>query len=641
MNETDEIFSSLSSHRHSKRLEAFSLIEALTTLSSLQEFIIRTYEMNDNELYLIAINKLEKVALSSDIENASFAIQALNNFTFIENSSLSNLAKDAMEKFCIERKIPENYKNLCFRFATRKTDPERREYLFQLSTKYKFFATVHLIVDQLQFGDDSKKIEAIKSLVEFRDSRGIFYIRTLARSENVELARAAIESLSTIGTILDALWIAFFFERLPKEIAPAAFSSIRKISPLFALLFFKFKYKSSSSQVKIDILKECSLIKTATSLSFILNCFINENDPRVLLETLRSIYNIETTKKISTLITYFKKSPPEKRFHLINIISDFHDERCRLFYMKVIESDANFFVKRFSLEKLSRYRRPESLALFLKIANDPDHPLKNVALTSIFSEFSTKYKKKAFGIIAALPVDNFLHYKTLKSMISYIDETSFNDEVATYLINQFKTGVNSKIFMTLDVFKNNHNSDLFDLLVSEYGQPYTHDETFYLEETLQFILNSNPYYITPSYSNTNILGIIERLNFQQIDYRLLIHLCRLSISDDILFKITMAHKGLVGPRLENILMDKSLTFEEKRFITVYLIKSQSLLTMQTIETIKDQFFSYYPRDLKDSFISYLIKGNNSANFDFINFNVYLSPDESLRNEFYHFAGGLL
>lgn len=641
MNEIDEIFSSLSSHRHSKRLEAFSMIESISTLSALKEFITRTFEMNDNELYLIAINKLEKAALSSDIETTSFAIQALNNFTFIASSSLASLAKDAMEKFCIERKISENYKNLCFRFATRKTAPDKRDYLIQLSTKYKFYATVHLIVDQLQFGDDSKKIEAIKSLVQFRDSRGIFYIRTLAKSKNIELARVAIDSLSTIGTYLDALWIAFFFERLPVEIASTAFSSLRKISPLLALVFFKLKYRSSSPAVKVAILKECSLIKTSASLSFILKCFLEEKSHFVLHEALKSIYNIETTKKISTLITYFEKSPPEKRIHLINIISDFHDERCRLFYMKVIEGDANFFVKKYSLEKLSFYRDSESLAIFFKIANDPGHPLKDVALTAIFSQFKTKYKQKAFGMIKALPVNDFLHYKTLKSMIDFIDETSFNEEVSTYLINQFKTGISSKIFITLDIFKYNHNSEMFDFLIEEFSGKYSKDEKFYLEETIQFILNTNPYYITPSYSNTNVLGIIERLNFQQIDYRLLIHLCRLSISDDVLFKLTLKQNIHIGPRLENILLDKSLMFEEKRFITVYLIKSQANLTKQTIETIKDHFFNYYPRDLKDSFIEHLIKQQNSAYFDFINFNVYLCSNISLRNDFYRYAGGLL
>jgi hypothetical protein len=641
MNEIDKIFSSLSSHRHSKRLEAFAMIEGINTLTSLKKFITRTYEMNDNELYLIAINKLEKAALSSDIDTTSFAIEALNNFTFIPSSSLSSLAKDAMEKFCIERKISENYKNLCFRFATMNTVPDKRDFLFKLSTKYKFFAVVHLIVDQLQYGNDLKKIDAIKSLVQFQDTRGIFYIRTLTKSENMSLARTAIDSFATIGTILDAFWIAFSFEKLPKELASTAFSSIRKISPLLALIFFKLKYKSSSPDIKADILRECALIKTSTSLAFILKCFLKESSPFVLHEALKSIYNIETTKKISTLITYFEQSPPEKRFHLINIISDFHDERCRLFYMKVIESDGNFFVKRYSLEKLSFYRDPVTLALFFKIANDTNHPLRDVALTLIFSQFRTKYKKKVFGIIAALPVNDFLHYKTLKSMTSFIDETSLTNEVSTYLINQFKSGINSKVFITLDIFKYNHSSELFNFLVNEYGKPYSPDEKFYLEETLQFILDSYPYYITPSYSDTSILGIVEGLNFQQIDYRLLVHLCRLSISDDILFDITMNHRNNIVPRLENILLNRTLTFEEKRFITVYLIKSQASLTRRTIETIKDQFFKHYPREVKDTFISSLIKENDSSDFDFLNFNVYFSSNEQLRNKFYRYAGSLL
>jgi hypothetical protein len=309
--------------------------------------------------------------------------------------------------------------------------------------------------------------------------------------------------------------------------------------------------------------------------------------------------------------------------------------------MKVIDNNENLFVKRFSLEKLSYYRAPETLAIFFRIANDPAHPLKDVALTSILSQFKTKYKTKAFSIISSLPENDFLHYKALKSLAPFIDEIGLNGEIINYLFDQFKTGNNAKVFMTLDVFKYHHNSEIFDFLVKEFATHNSPDEKNYLEDTLQFILNTNPYYITPSYSNKNIHAIVEGLNFQQIDYRLLIHLCRLSISDDILFKITMNHCTYIGSRLENILLDKSLTFEEKRLITVYLVKSSVDLTPRTIDSIKEQFYSFYPREIKDAFLSLLIKDKNSINFDFINFNVYLSSNDHLRNEFYHYAGTLL
>lgn len=641
MQQIDDIFIGLGSHRHSKRLEAFAKIESLDTLELLENFIKRTFDQQDNELILIAIHKLEKTVFSTDIETTTFAIWALNHFITTADSSLSYIAKEALEKFCNERTISENFKNLCFRFATTQTPPEHRDFLFQLSTKYKFFAVVHLIVDQLQFGTNDKKIVAIRNLVKFRDSRGVFYIRLLAKNENTEIARAAIESLSTIGTILDALWLAFFLQRLPEEIYPTALSTIRKISPTLALLTFNVRYQSASHSTKIEILKECALIKTSQSLHFIMKCFLSENDPAVLHEALRSIYNIETTKKISTLISFFGKCTYEKRIHLLNIISDFHDERCRIFYTTLIGSDATSFIKGLALEKLCHYHHPATLALIFKMANESSHPLRGTALTSIFLNFKTKYKIKAFKIISSLPENDFLHFKTIKALPNFIDEVGLNEDIHEYLVRQFKAQSIDKTFMILDIFKYHHNSKVFELLVQEYKTTTNTDEKIYLVETLQEILNKSPFYITPSYPHSNILEVISGLSFQLIDYRLLIHLCRLAISDENLYRAIEEHKGLVTTRLENILQDINLSFEEKRYITVYLIKLQANLTGNTVNIIKNIYFNYYPRDLKDAFLALLIRSKNIEDFDFLNFNVYQSKNEIIRNEFYQFCGSLL
>jgi len=353
---------------------------------------------------------------------------------------------------------------------------------------------------------------------------------------------------------------------------------------------------------------------------------------------------LQLKKKIKTIINNFNSKNKNTQYRLLNILSDFHDSRCKDHFIQVYNSTNEHYLRLVCINLLRPYT-DKLTNMFIKDIHQStkDEHIKLACARTLLNQ-PRIYSKKFFK---ELIDSESISENTILLMIKYIQNSKSNqalENTQDFIKSCLSSNNKNIVLSSLMAIEVHHNEKLFIDLLVHFNDTKMKFAAKHIEMTIINMLIKFPYYLNTHNIDSLPTSILNNFNIYAIPYQLLIHLIRLSLltPNESLRSFIKDNNKKICTRVQQIFNDFSMSAEECIFLINFLIDQSFVFNQRSFDLITKFYFKELNIKQKNKFLTIVLKNKNIYSFDFIHTEYdYIMKSQDLKNSYFNYVGDYL
>lgn len=640
----NNIFDQLYHKDFNSKQKAIETLMGIRSASFLEMILKRVQENSEDESNIFVLTLCENILKEDNLEASYWALIILSKLRASDSHFIAIKALSICDFYFRNQNIITSYKAYTIQRIWNKSSTEDKKYFIEKISEYKIHSLINLVISTFSNTEDTLLIESIQAIKSLKDTRGNSELRKLLKHKNTKVQSLAIETLGETGGVFDYVLIRKFLYTSNFELIKTAITATRKLLGNNSVFVFSKLYSSLIYDTKKFLINEFSKINSPKSLKFLINLMEKEKHRKLITNIEWAIYNISTKKKIKTIINNYNLKSKNTQYRLLNILSDFHDSRCKDHFIRVYNSSEEQYLKLVCINLLRPYTDKLTMMFIEGIySKNKDENLKLACVRTLLNQ-PRVYSKKFF---ATLVKSEKIDENTILLMIKYIQNTKSNytiDSTQDFIKNCLSSDNKNIVLSSLMAIEVHHNEKLFKELLSHFNDTKMKFASKHIEMTIINMLTKFPYYLTSNNIESLPSPILNNFNIYEIPYQLLIHLIRLSLLSphESLNLFIQNNNKKICARIHQILNEFSMSSEESIFLINFLIDQSYSFNQRSFDLITQEFFSELNTKQKNKFLTIILRNKNIYSFDFIHTEYrYIMKNQDLKNSYFDYVGDYL
>lgn len=600
---------------------------------------------NDDSV-IIVIGMCEDILKENDTSIAHHAIYILNFIIHHSTQILAIKAEETLFAYFKSSNIINSHKALNIEKTWQNILPKDRYFIVDIIQNFKYHTLVNLLLDNFKEKDKKLIIKSIYALNQLSETRGNRFIRECLHNSDKGIIKASITALGKTGLYWDARLIQKFLNDPDQHIRSVTIKAMRKLLGKNALKSFKNVFDQQPTGIQKIILEEITTLRSPKALFYLL-FLLNRSDMNHLYNTIEwGIYNIQTKKKIGTIINFFPTATTKTKYKILNLLGDFDDDKCCKHFTSLLDSNEATMIKSLAAHHLTHYNDKLTIISLKRIVQTTKNRILRYSAIKSLLNMSHDIAKEMIENLLLKHEDLtdeiiMLICKNLKSQTRLFD----NDLYKIFLFEILQTGTNDTILSVLKILPMKHNFEIFQLLIELYHDPDYKILKEHIALTQLHIVLDFPYYLSAETLDEDIGYLINLIDPYRANYQILLHLIRLDIlSDtDIIHSYIQKNKNKLSTKLNYIINKNQLTIEDLNMVLDYLFNEKLEIHKENFQFIIDNHFDNFPIDKQLIFLNQLLRDKSVEQYSFI-IDQYYRIDkrpEYLKNQFHEYIESVL
>lgn len=631
----DDSLLKLNSPHIAVRNEALNHLHNIRDIDEVNYFFkIAKESEHDDYIYNIIIN-CENNLKVIDVDRSKLCVYILFFFHHRKAGRIRELARKVLQNFFRNTDINDPLKAHCLRFAWRELDNQSRRLVIKFMVDFKYDELSYLLLDVFQY-DDIKVFKAtLDALIFFKETRANRFLRVKLQTElqDTDLLADIISAIGKLGSFIDYQMVKSFIKHSDDKVIAATLMALPNLSLPRSLKDLAKLFPNLKSEHKKNMLHAVSNTNSIESLLFLLN-LLQKNYQNDLNLIQWAIFNISVRKKVKTIIHYYHHAQDNIfKYHLLNILADFHDDRCSKLYQHIIEHENNKLFRIVAIESLGTYDD-------FKAKNT----LENIFLSHTefsLSAFQGLLKSSLSSMLSALsryfetPEIHTVAHDQLA--LSYLrNESTINIQHAINYISEKIQSPNLEIkLMAIDAVKVHHNSETVSTLL-QLTKTENHIVQDSARNILHAVINHFPYYISPKNLSAEMLETIACIDYFKADYKLILHTVNIyEMAKSLkLKKVLNKNLKILEIRLNTILENQTITQHDQINLIYFMLMNSMGLSPANSQLVIKELYPLLEDQVKQLFLRQILESQNSKPFHFVTDEIFhLGLHDVFREEY--------
>ena len=571
---------------------------------------------NDDQIYTLLIT-CENILESSTSKATRHCVYILIYFYSCSQGKIRDLSKKIAVDFFKNNVIIDQIKILSLSYSWKRSSDKEKRLIVEFIKDFKFGSLASLLIDITKSKDEELIIKSLNTIIYFKETRANRFIRTtLALNDNSRLFLKCLEAIGHVGSYIDLISVKKFLSSSHKETQRMAINSISNLAPNICLLYFKNIYFNLTKDLKIHLLHVVSDLNSINALNFLLE--VHAKDYHNLLAHLEwSIYNLSTKKKLKIIMRHYDKSKDVVfKYHLLNLMGDFHDTRCSDQYNHILKTESNSILRNAALENLGQYNNFPNIN-FLKNLFLTD---KELSLTAYHSLLRLS-KSLLLVTLAYYIEDKSLHKKSHNLLtLSYIKNraTLKMDGVIDFIITMLKSDDIEIKLLAIDSCQIHHSKEIYEILIGFSQDDNIHISTQSTMSLLQ-IVDSFAYYLSHKEIRSTEIHLLSKIDYFNSSYHLLTHVIRLEelTQNKELSSILRKNSRILAIRLNSLIHVNQITQLDQLHLVSFMLMNELKIDPKNISFIKKELYFHLDKEYQPVFLNQILDQELVDEFDFL------------------------